>query len=405
MRKYEGSASYALPERDFQEWDSSPCYNEIFHTPLFVRHRGDSVDMYKQLVTHWLPAAKDNAREICGMPGMLITHGYLPPVKPDKYIHTTITLEFCLGTMAQLMRPVWDEWDYGGNTNYLRTECYPLMREMATFFAAYAKKADDGYYHIIPSMEEERWGFYPDFARNKDVISSLCLFRWGLTRAADAAEFLGVDAEDRARWREVAAHLRPNPVWRKPEGLIFAGMPGVEPRRLGGDHFGDAASYPTVLADEINLDSSQDQKEMMIRSVRTLTSGNTTEALTLLGVIAEPPPNRKPGFDAETLLNSRSGRIHLFPAVKEGSEIAFRHFQASGGFLVSACRNAQGPYYVEIEPQRDNQCRLMNPWPGRMVAVHEIGKSEPVTFELDRSNGECIVFGATAGKKYLVEAR
>ena len=131
MRKFECSASYALPERDFQEWDSAPCYNEIFHTQRFVRNWGDSLDMYKQLLWHWLPAGKLNAKEMCGMPGMLISHGYLPPVKADKYVHTTITLEFCLGTMAQIVRPVWDEWDYGGDVNFLRTECYPLMREMA----------------------------------------------------------------------------------------------------------------------------------------------------------------------------------------------------------------------------------------------------------------------------------
>ena len=34
------------------------------------------------------------------------------------------------------------------------------MREMAIFYANYAKKGDDGYYHVIPSMEPERWGFY-----------------------------------------------------------------------------------------------------------------------------------------------------------------------------------------------------------------------------------------------------
>ena len=111
---------------------------------------------------------------------MFITHGYLPPVKPDKYVHTTIALEFCLGTMAQIISPAWDEWDYGGDMNFLRQECYPMMKQMALFYAAYAKKGDDGYYHIIPSMEEERWGIYPKFAQNKDVISSLCMFRWAL---------------------------------------------------------------------------------------------------------------------------------------------------------------------------------------------------------------------------------
>ena len=38
MRQFECSASYALPEKDFQEWDSAPCYNEIFYTNRFVRN-------------------------------------------------------------------------------------------------------------------------------------------------------------------------------------------------------------------------------------------------------------------------------------------------------------------------------------------------------------------------------
>jgi hypothetical protein len=406
MRRYEGSASYALPERDFQEWDSAPCYNEIFHTSRFVRNWGDSVDMYKQLVGHWLPGAKQNAHDRFGMPGMLISHGYLPPVKPDKYVHTTITLELCLGTMGQIMKPVWDEWDYGGDVNYLREQCYPLMREMAIFYAAYAKKGSDGYYHITPSMEEERWGIYPQFARNKDVISSLCMFRWGLTRAADAAEFLGVDAEMRRQWRQVAAQLAPYPTWQKPQGVIFAGMPGVEPMHLPADHFGDAASYPTILADEINLDSPQDQRQMMIRSVTTLRSGSTSETLLLLGERDDPGATRRrssSGGDAEALLNSRGGRIHLFPTVAPNAEVAFHHFQARGGFLVSAARNAEGVYYLEIQPRRDNQCLLMNPWPGKAVVIRESGSNQPVPSQIDRSNGECIVFTAVANHQYLIE--
>ncbi|MDB5409709.1 MAG: hypothetical protein JWL84_4621 [Rhodospirillales bacterium] len=405
MRRFECSASYALPERDFQEWDSAPCYNEIFHTSRFVRNWGDSVDMYKQLLWHWLPGGRQNARDMFGMPGMLISHGYLPPVKPDKYVHTTITLELCLGTMAQIVRPVWDEWDYGGDEKFLREECYPLMREMALFYAAYAKKGSDGYYHVIPSMEEERWGVYPEFSRNKDVVSSLCMFRWGLTRAADAAEILGVDVDLRKQWREVAEKIAPYPTWKKPEGVIFAGMPAVEPMHLPGDHFGDAAAYPTILADEINLDSPQDQRDMMIRSVRTLRSGSTAGTLLLLGEVEDSTASarRAPGRDAEALLNSRSGRIHLFPAVPRSAEVAFHHFQARGGFLVSAAKNAAGVYYVEIEARRDNRCYLMNPWPGRPAVVHEVGKAEPVPVELDKTNGECLIFASSAGHQYRIE--
>ncbi len=404
MRKFECSASYAMPERDVQLWNSEPCYNEIFTTSRFVRNWADSEDMWKQLVWHWMAAAKGNARDQFKLPGMFITHGYLPPVKPDKYVHTTITLEFCLGTMAQIIKPAWDEWDYGGDIHVLSKECYPLMREMAVFYAAYAKKGDDGYYHIIPSMEEERWGFYPKFARNKDVTSSLCMFRWALNKAADAAELLGVDADLRGQWREVAAQIVPYPTWKTDDGLEYAGQPGVEPRRLSDDHFGEPAMYPTLLADEINLDSPQEQRDMMRRTVQTLrTAGVSGATLLLLGLTPETTTiRRRRGEDAETYLNSRSGRIHLFP-IKSADEVAFRNFQARGGFLVSACKNADGVYHVEIQARRDGSCRLMNPWPGRRVAIRESGGTESMSFEQDTMNGECLVFPTQAGRKYSIE--
>jgi Glycosyl hydrolase family 95 catalytic domain len=405
MRHLECSASYAFPERDVQLWNSEPCYNEIFTTSRFVRNWSDSEDMWKEIVWHWKAAAEENARAVFDMPGMCIVHGYLPPVKADKYVHTTLTLEFCLGTMAQIIRPSWDEWDYGGDINVLRNQCYPLMREMAMFYAAYAKKGEDGYYHIIPSMAEERWGWYPRFARNKDVVSSLCMFRWALTRAADAAELLEEDADLRDRWREVAARIVPNPTWKTPEGLECAEQPNLEPRRLPGDHFAEPAMYPALLADEINLDSPQEQKDMMRRTVRALRAAATSGAtLLLLGVSPDEAGNqrRQNHLDPEMLMNSRSGRIHLFPLAAPTDEIAFHNFQARGGFLVSACKNANGVYHVEIEARRDHQCQLMNPWPGKPVGIHEAGESEPVPFHLDTSNGECVVFSAIAGRKYSV---
>ena len=403
MRHYECSASYGLPERDVQPWTSAPCYNEIFTTPRFVRNWADSQDMWKQVVWHWMEAAKDNARDMFGMPGMFITHGYLPPVKPDKYVHTTITLELCLETMAQIIKPAWDEWDYGGDLEYLRRDCYPLMREMAQFYAAYAKKGDDGYYHVIPSMEPERWGFYYQFARNKDVISSLCMFRWALNRAADAAEVLGVDAELRVRWRQIATQIAPYATWDTPDGPEYCAIRGVEPRHLPGDHFGEAAMYPTLLADEINLDTPQPQKDMMLRTVRTLqSSGITGSTLLLLG--QQPTGRRRPGDDSEALLNSRSGRIHLFPVVPPEEHVAFQDFQARGGFLVSACKKATGIYHVEIQARRKNRCQLMNPWPGQPVAIRDSATGKPVSFHLE-ARGGCLGFDMAAGQRILVERK
>jgi hypothetical protein len=401
MRQYECSASYVPPEKDAHLWSSAPCYNEIFTSSRFVRNWADHQAMWKQLVWHWLPGAKHNAQAMFGLPGMALFHGYQPPVKPDRIVHTTITLELCLDTMAQTIKPAWDEWDYGGDIEFLRKECYPLMRETALFYAAYAKKGDDRCYHVIPSMEPERWGFYPQFARNKDVISSLCMFRWALNRAAEASEILGVDADRRGKWREMAAKMAPYPTWDTPEGPVFCAIRGVEPKVIDGDHFGEAAEYPTILADEINLDSLKEQRDMMLRTALLLAkAGTTRQTLTLLGV----PTESRSGYDPEALLNSRSGRMHLFPAVTPDAELAFHHFQARGGFLVSAAKNAQGVYFLEVQPRRDNTCRLMNPWPGRAVIVREAGKTEPVAVKVDKSNGECLEFPAVSGKKYSIEA-
>ncbi len=403
MRQYECSASYVPPERDAQLWSSAPCYNEIFTSKYFVRNWADHQDMWKQLVWHWRPGARDNAKNMFGMPGMCLVHGYQPPIKPDKYVHTTLTLELCLDTMAQTVKPVWDEWDYGGDIEFLRKECYPLMREMALFYAAYAKKGDDGCYHIIPSMEPEKWGYYAEFARNKDVISSLCMFRWALSRTAEASEILGVDADLRGRWREVADHLAPYPTLETADGPVYCAIQGVEPKNVPGDHFGEAVEYLTILADEVNLDSPKEQREMMLRTARKLESAGTTpQTLILLGV---PAQSKWDGFDAEALLNSRSGRMHLFPAVPPDTEMAFHNFQARGGFLVSAARNAQGVYFLEVRPRRDHVCRIMNPWPGREVVVRETRSSDPVAVRADSTNGECLVFAAVAGHTYRFRPR
>lgn len=157
--------------------------------------------------------------------------------------------------------------------------------------------------------------------------------------------------------------------------------------------------YPALLADEINLDSPKEQKDKMLRTVRALRSAGTSgPTLLLLGVSPDRFGNRRrrSNLDPEMLLNSRSGRIHLFPVVSPTDEIAFRNFQARGGFLVSACKNAGSVYHVEVEARRDHQCQLMNPWPGKPVVVREVGKSETVPVNLDKSNGQCLVFSTIA---------
>jgi hypothetical protein len=212
-----------------------------------------------------------------------------------------------------------------------------------------------------------------------------------------------VDKDLRKQWREVAVNLAPYPTWQGPDGPMYCAIEGVEPLHFDADHFGEASQYPVLLSDDITLDSPKEQIEMMLRtSAKLHTAGTTGQTLTLLG---------KYGgvafwydFNGETLLNSRSGRIHLFPAAEPDKVVAFRNFQAKGAFLVSAAKNADEVYFLEVAARRDNPCHIMNPWPGRSVTVVEAVSKKAVKASIDKSNGECIVFPAKAGQKYMISA-
>ena len=197
-----------------------------------------------------------------------------------------------------------------------------------------------------------------------------------------------MDEDLRKQWKEVADNLVPYPVWQGEDGPMFCAIEGIEPHHIPDvDHFGEAAQYPVLLSDDITLDSPKEQKDMMLRTIKKLSKAGTTgQALTLMGI-----PGGKAfwnDFNAETLLNSRSGRIHLFPAVEASKEVAFKNFQAKGAFLVSAAKDADKVYYVKIESRSNRVCKVMNPWNGKQVTVVDAVSNKPVKFEIDRSNGE-----------------
>jgi hypothetical protein len=183
---------------------------------------------------------------------------------------------------------------------------------------------------------------------------------------------------------------------------------------------------PAILADEINLDSDPATREVMLRTARLTRGWLNPMTYHLLGAhpdtvkgglggvyfndIADRPIEAPEHLldvvtgEPERLLNSRSGRLHLFPCVPEGATLAFRDFQARGGFLVSAECAGGRTTFLRIQARRTLPCPLMNPWPGRAVRIRdeETGAVAPHLTDTDR--GECLVFAAQSGHSYLVEA-
>lgn len=280
---------------------------------------------------------------------------------------------------AQVMKILWDIFDYGGDEMYLAKEVYPALRDLATFYAAYVTKGEDGCYHVIPTVSAEHWGWTYQFERNRDSTSALCMFKWTFRRAAEAAGILGVDAELARQWTGMAEQMAPYPTWPTDEGPIFTDVRDANPLSIGYSWF--AGTTPTTLADEINLDSSPEGITMMLRTARKVQRGGFPDMVYYL--LGEDhrflPFYSEPAYFAESeserLLNSRSGIIHLFPCVPRGTTIGFRRFQARNGFLVSAEMRDGVVSYVLIESRRDVPCKLANPWPDSSVTLIRDGQS------------------------------
>jgi len=188
----------------------------------------------------------------------------------------------------------------------------------------------------------------------------------------------------------VADRLAPYPTYETPEGPVFTDVRDVNP--IGVDYNFFAGFTPALLADEINLDSPDDQKELMLRTARLVKGW-------LAGQVAPLLANAQ-GVDPEQLINSRSGTIHLFPAIPPETTIGFRDMQARGGFEVSAECVSGRITYVQLRARQKTRCQVMNPWPGQAIEVYDTTARRSVPCKITGSSHECLTFPVRQGHIY-----
>ncbi len=423
LSKYESSASYACYDVDTQSWHSLPCYNELFTEGVyFMRNQYEPKRQWPQLLTLWHETLKEKARCKFGLPGMCAAHGYLPAAVQSPWYMENNVLDFTMEVPAQIMKVVWNFWDYTGDEEYLRQTAYPLLKDLAIFYEAFARRGWDGkQFNLEPTVETESYGVSYQLKYTRNTTGALCMFKWTLRTAAEAAEHLGVDEDLIPGWREVAEHLAPYPTFMVQSGPVIGGNEMAFPRFTRGDHYMFTGYYPVNLADEYNLDSPREIKEMMWRTADALGNARNWDPYILTGTSKDYIP-RAYGVGAvkiedyetlandileapERLMNSRSGRIHLFPAVPDWTRAAFHDFLARGGFAVSAARDEQGVQAVTVKAARTINCQLMNPWEGKKVTVTDLENGGNIGFQMDCTNGECIVFPAESGHTYSIDLK
>lgn len=415
-RKYEGSASYAAFDVDAQNWHSLPCYNELFtEGTYFMRNQYEPKIQWPRLVSHWHETFKERARLRFGLPGMIMPHGYLPAAAQSPWYAENAVLDFTLEVAGQVMKVIWNFWDYTGDEAYLKETCYPLLKDLAIFYEAFARRGWDGkVFNLEPTVETESYGISYRMEYTRNNTGALTMFRKILNLAAEAAEYLNVDADLIPGWKEVANKLAPYPTFLVEGGEVMGANEKAFPRYTRGDHFMYSGFYPVNLADEITLDSPAEEKALISRTLDIIGSSNSVQIL--IGNSKEYVP-RSYAYGArkiedyrtltaqvsavpERLMNSRSGRIHLFPVVPDWTVASFRGFLARNGFEVSAARDENGVQAVTIKARRNTPLQLMNPWNGRKPVVTDLTTGKTINYRMDTANKECIVFQAEAGHTY-----
>jgi hypothetical protein len=349
---------------------------------------------------------------------------------------------------SELAVQAWWRYRYTGDTLWLRTHAYPLLRGTVEFYRHLLKKDQDGRYHLYgTNAHEDFWGL-------KDSIMDLAAIRGTAPLAIRAAEILGVDAQLRDQWKEMLDNLTPYPMGSDPQsetlkdGVLADNVWAVG--RLGDLNDGhrnseDVWLTPVFPFEDWTLETRSPPVDKIIQKALELAPRHQSvlhgEAIntairmpivvaragrgqelpvTLASYYAVLGPNVPNGmslFEAvsdpsiehlglistalqEGLLQSVSARpggpeiISVFPAWPKQWEASFR-LLARGGFLVTAAVRGGKVEFVEIESRLGETCRLRNPW-DTPCQVAEIGGR---TWSL---GGDLLSFDTAQGKRYRV---
>lgn len=296
---------------------------------------------------------------------------------------------------AWLALHAWEHYLFGGDSEFLRSKAYPILREAGLFFEDYLVENSRGEFVAVPSVSPENWFILPAGDRGKlcagaamDAQILQCLFE----ALRQASEVLGVDQKKRGLWGQILERLPKAEIdssgrireWVEPHeesdpghrhlSHLFAVFPGSQISPMDGDGSLAKAAKQGL---EVKLKAATDltgwnQAWMANMFARLLDGEAAWECLqrieknfthdSLLGDC--PPLNLDGNFGftsavAEMLIQSHRGEIHLLPALpKAWPDGEVSGLRARGGFTVSIAWKNGTPARVEIASSGGRGLRL-----------------------------------------------
>lgn len=336
------------------------------------------------------------------------TDGYARPAHVEKeglFYHQKSNGAYCLVNVAM-------RWYHTYDKDYAK-QLYPLVRDIADFWEDYLK-FEDGRYVIYKDSVHERSGNGNDF----NSIVSLGLVRSAFELAIDMSRELGVDADRHEKWRHILGHLSG---WsyqemslprgrdedrgvEKPKVKVFRytekGTPWWRNNTLGVQHI-----YP---AGAIGLDSDPEVLQIARNTIDVRNGwfdGNGMNSFYPAAVRVDYDPkvilaklremvetkcapngfmkgnphgiencSIVPNTINEMLCMSHRGVLRLFPVWPKDKDARFAGLRIWGAFLVSSELRGGEVQYVTLHSEKGRPCTMVNPWPGRSVALRRSGK-------------------------------
>ena len=357
---------------DGQPWHGDFHFNEMASSfpAIFIRGLHGDIEPYYQMVEHAMPMARRYARAVfdCDGAAFPITHY---PLKMDTLMQSSVDWDFSMKMTAEVMKPFWMHYLYTGDRTFLEKHAYPVLHDGARFYAEFVTLEDDGCYHVVPSTSDEHWVMMKEFMLDRDPQCAVTLIKYHLNACARAAEILGLDAEEAAHWRDIAAHLPPYATAQTQKGRVFVDAPGTPYIK----HFYNVASHlaAVIWGDEITQDSPPELIETARRTAEDYLDhpigrpAYAVQALARLGIYVEGETFVPGGrILVEKLLQSHAGVLRVFPAVPKDHSERFEDYRAEGAFSVTAEMENGKITRLEITSKVGNPCCLARPWSGKV---------------------------------------
>jgi len=388
---------------DYSPWHGDYHTNYNYQSAFWGTYAANQIDMGNSFfpgVRYIVDLGRDLARKYWDSEGVFFQIvGYPFTIREDPYgVGSICRMAYMTGWMGN---HYWYRYLYSMDKEWLKEEGYPVLHDVAVFYADFLEKGEDGIYHAFPSGQSEYHytGNPEDYFDMPQVVRHA---RYSLQVAADAAAILNVDNRKRQQWLEIVANMpdvdsievkgysereKERYYANSPEFFVMPHImeskddrPGflrqTNENSLWSWYFGH---FPNAFMGNIRNEVFVADRDYPVlreflnrwRLPNGLFRGMSQNQYHYQGAMSECLGIQGPM--SEMLLQSWEGVIRVFPAWPTDLDASFRDLRARGAFLVSSDFKDGQVQYIEIKSEHGGTCYVLNPWNKRTLNITHNG--------------------------------